>query len=90
MLFFSPILLISPAWAAADGWYPEGGDQPAWTKTWATWSPDHGSSLNLAGAEQLQNVSTFPWEELFTINLTCAGTSGWPGNSHWPTWPPLG
>ena len=39
---------------------------------------------------QLQNVSTFPWEEVSTIILTCAGTSGWPGNSHWPTWPPLG
>jgi hypothetical protein len=55
-----------PAWAAADGWDPEGGDQPAWPETWPAWRPDHSSPVNLAGA------------------------SGWPGNSHWSAWPPLG
>ena len=35
--------------------------------------------------------------DLFIIIVTnsnlipiCAGASGWPGNSHWPAWPPLG
>ena len=40
-----------PAWAAADGWDPEGGDQPAWPETWPAWRPDHGSPLNLAGVK---------------------------------------
>ena len=40
-----------PAWAAADGWDPEGGDQPAWTETWPAWSPDHRSPLNLTGTK---------------------------------------
>ena len=76
-----------PAWAAADGWDPEGGDQPAWPETWPAWRPDHGSPVNLAGVIL---SSTFSLVTKSNLIHFCAGASGWPGNSHRPAGPPLG
>ena len=88
------------AWAAADGWYTEGCDQPAGPQTWPTWRPDHGSPLYLAGTKHHQYASTLSYyfclahfmslKWVSNLILTCAGPSGWPGDSHWPAWSPLG